>query len=138
MQYEILLAEAIFVGVYCTLLYGVLRVMLPLRVIPTEVLYFYLGVYKHMLGYFAGMHDYYCNNGYACHIKKYNEIGAIGDYIIFDSILEGILFVCVCKLFMYKKLNAYTNMFIIGFLMHLFAELFGIHSIFCKYRCTLK
>lgn len=127
-----LIAEAIFVGIYTTILYAILYILLPTSIIPTIMLYFYLGFYKHLLAYYIGIHNYYCNNGYAC---QGPQSKALGDYILIDSILEGILFIIICTVAMSKKINPYLNMFMIGILLHLFAEFTQIHAMFCRYRC---
>lgn len=135
MNILILFAEAIFIGIYSTAIYAILHILLPQSIIPLPLLYFYLGIYKHLIGYYTGLHDYYCNNGYACKHIPHRPQKAIDKYIILDCIIEGIIFVIICHLFMTKKINQYLNIFIIGFILHLFAEIAGIHNTFCNHRC---
>jgi len=127
----IIIFEALFVGLYCLFLYIILG-NLKLN------LYYFLfifGFLKHFLSYYFGIHDYYCNNGYAC--NNCNNSNKISDikYLLFDSILEGFLFIIVGYYILNCFANKYLGFFVIGVFLHLFAELFYIHKFFCKYRC---
>jgi hypothetical protein len=134
----IIIFESLFVGLYCLFLYIILKnINLNLN---KYCFLFLFGFLKHYLSYYFGIHDYYCNNGYAC--KKYiynsnNNSKKISDkkYLLFDSILEGFLFVIVGSYILNCFTNKYLAFFVIGVFLHLFAELFYIHKFFCKYRC---
>jgi hypothetical protein len=56
-------------------------------------------------------------------------------YLLFDSILEGILFIITGYYILNFYKNKYLGFFVLGVFLHLFAELFFIHKFFCKYRC---
>ncbi len=77
---------------------------------------FIIGFIKHFLSGSLGVHNYYCKTNF----------NIIGDYpcnlLIFESILEGIVFIL---LFLLLKPN---NMFIIGFTLHILCEITGIHK----------
>jgi hypothetical protein len=125
--------EALFVGIYCLFLYTILE-NLNLNLSKYYFLFIF-GFLKHYLSYYFGIHDYYCNNGYAC--NNYNNSKKISDtkYLLFDSILEGFLFIVVGHYIFNCFKNKYLGFFVIGVFLHLFAELFFIHTFFCKYRC---
>ena len=90
------LLEAVFIGVYCTILYfllsfsGIKHIFLFL---------FLLGFIKRLLGYFLQLHTYYCNYGYACQ-QKHNEINCKTKYkrkenyteLFVECLGEGCLF----------------------------------------------
>lgn len=130
----IIIFESLFVGLYCSFLYIILsNFNLNLN---KHCFLFLFGFLKHYLSYYFGIHDYYCNNGYACdncnnNLKKKSDI----EYLLFDSILEGFLFVIVGSYILNCFPNKYLAFFVIGVFLHLFAELFYIHKFFCKYRC---
>jgi len=83
---------------------------------------FIIGFIKHFLSGSLGIHNYYCKTNF----------NIIGDYpcnlLIFESILEGIVFIL---LFLLLKPN---NMFIIGFTLHILCEIIGIHKYFCLFH----
>jgi hypothetical protein len=129
----IIIYESIFVGLYCLFLYIILgNINLNLN---KYYFLFIFGFLKHYLSYYFGIHDYYCNNGYAC--RNCDNSKKISDtkYLLFDSILEGFLFIVVGHYILNCFANKYLGFFVIGVFLHLFAELFFIHNFFCKYRC---
>lgn len=91
-----------------------------------------LGFFKHFLGYFLFIHKYYCKYGYSCSlIKKFNNINTNIKLLLFDSLLEGFLFLIV-----FIPLNqTFKNVFIVGISFHLIAEYLQIHQSFCKKYC---
>lgn len=126
----IIIFESLFVGLYCLFLYIIFsNFNLNLN---KHCFLFLFGFLKHYLSYYFGIHDYYCNNGYACKkCKKKSDI----EYLLFDSIIDGFLFIIVGNYILNCFANKYLGFFIIGVFLHLFAELFYIHKFFCKYRC---
>ena len=133
----IIIYESLFVGLYCSFLYIIFsNFNLNLN---KHCFLFLFGFLKHYLSYYLRIHDYYCNNSYACkkcncncnNSKKISDI----KYLLFDSILEGFLFIIVGHYILNCFANKYLGFFIIGVFLHLFAELFYIHNFFCKYRC---
>lgn len=126
----IIIFESLFVGLYCLFLYIIFsNFNLNLN---KHCFLFLFGFLKHYLSYYFGIHDYYCNNGYAC--KKCKQKSDI-EYLLFDSIIEGFLFIIVGNYILNCFANKYLGFFVIGVFLHLFAELFYIHEFFCKYRC---
>ena len=133
----IIIFESLFVGLYCSFLYIIIsNFNLNLN---KYCFLFLFGFLKHYLSYYFGIHDYYCNNGYACKkcICNCNNSKKISDtkYLLFDSILEGFLFIIVGNYILNCFKNKYLGFFVIGLFLHLFAELFYIHIFFCKNRC---
>jgi hypothetical protein len=130
--------EALFVGIYCVLLF------IPLSNLLYKSrwkLLFVLGFCKHILGYFFQLHKYYCNNGYACSLYFSNLLKPFSLFIpqhfptlFVESIIEGSVFIFLG--YFIRKINMST-IFLIGFSMHLLAELFGIHLYFCKNKCNI-
>jgi len=125
--------ETLFVGLYCLFLYTIFSNI----TLNKYIFLFLLGFLKHYLSYYIGIHDYYCNNGYACNTNNSKRISDT-KYLVFDSILEGFLFIIVGNYILNYFKNKYLGFFVIGVFLHLFAELFYIHKFFCKYRCIEK
>lgn len=124
----LLILEALFVGFYCLLLYTIIS-----PVLSHYRLWFIIGFIKHFMAFYIGLHDYYCNNGDACHDKGNKK--ALDTYIILDSVLEGIFFIIIGSSFIPLFTNKYVATFFAGFVIHILAELSGLHKYFCKYRC---
>jgi hypothetical protein len=131
----IIIFESLFVGLYCLFLYTILG-NLNLNLNKYYFLFIF-GFLKHYLSYYFGIHDYYCSNGYACDNCNYDNSNKISDtkYLLSDSILEGFLFIVVGHYILNCFANKYLGFFVIGVFLHLFAELFFIHTYFCKHRC---
>jgi len=120
--------ESIFVGLYSITIYYLL-LFLKISIIP---FLFMIGFIKHFIGYFI-LHSFYCKYGHACH-NKYTTIKSQSLFKIgFESIIEGVLFVWMGNILRYY-LGIPLSIFIIGIVLHLLAEWFGIHAQFCK-RC---
>lgn len=129
----IYIIESLFVGFYCLSLY----ILLKQFNINNYYFLFIFGFLKHYLSYFLGVHDYYCNNGYACNGCGKDKLPKISNvkYLLLDSVLEGFLFIIVGHYIFKCFENKYLGFFVIGVFLHLFAELFFIHTFFCKHRC---
>ncbi len=135
--------ESIIVGIYSLILFLLLvNIPISISINNTTVLIFITGFTKHLLGYLLKIHDYYCNYGYACSIitqkpKKY-EYKSVNKNIIIESILEGLLFILFYNILRHvcNIKNNLLNIFIIGVLLHIFAEKLGIHTLFCKNTCA--
>jgi hypothetical protein len=113
-----ILLESIFVGFY-TFIIGFIfyfKINIPYL--------FIIGFIKHFVGYYIGLHDYECY-----------PLLAINKYIVYDSILEGLLLIITGLLLKLIIKNKYIFYFMIGFLLHLSFEYAGLHKIFKKNRC---
>jgi hypothetical protein len=134
--------ESIFVALYS---FSVAFLLSPILHNYTFLLFF-TGFFKHFFGYMLGIHAYYCKHGYLCNKIKYKQllntqilnIQKTSNQLfqlIGESIIEGIIFVVfgkIISIFIRYKLFA---IFIIGFILHILAEIVGIHSYFCSHRC---
>jgi hypothetical protein len=110
---------------------------------------------KHLLGYYFGLHTYYCNNGEACLLEnnknntnnnnnnkiKYkantNEllIASFGESFIFVLFGFGLSFILTN---LDKRVNRYILFFLLGFILHVESEYLGIHKIFCINNCEVE
>ena len=126
-----LIVESLFIGFYSCFIYFIVHMNLfPLTL-------FIVGFLKHLLGYFIGLHSYYCKNGSAC--KKYNKRGAIVPpltILIGESIFEGAFYVCIGLLLTLFLSNPYIIIFLIGVILHETSEALNIHDNFCKIKCN--
>lgn len=119
------LYESLFVGLYsCIVFYGS-SIFLKNK----NILLFVTGFFKHFLGYFFGIHSYYCKTG--CRSNKYKDVKIDILEIIGQSILEGLLFLFLGNLIHIDYLGIFT----IGVALHLVFEVCGIHKFFCKQYC---
>ena len=122
--------EAVIIGVYSLLIY----LLLYFFINNITYLLFLTGVFKHFLGYLLNIQDYYCKYKY-----KYNKIKKNKNkiyQIIFESIIEGILFIIIWNIInnINKIYNIYDPLiiFFIGFILHIMSEILGVHTYFCQ------
>ena len=136
--------ESFFVGFYTFAIFVCIRIL----VTDFSILLFITGFFKHLLGYVLQIHTYYCNHGYACQrimpleppVNKTRYIKNYGQ-IIGESIMEGFVFIMIG--IMYNKYytnvtanSVYFMIFLSGVSLHVLAEIFGIHYMFCKTQCV--
>lgn len=148
--------EAVFVGVYCVVLFLLITAggLLGGGGGLTLGFLFWLGFLKHFLGYWLGLHSLYCKYGAACNPNILRETNVwmthkmtsimqrlmkdnISFYVwlLVECVLEGIAFVLVGSvLMMWIFKRRLVVVFMIGFILHLLAEVLGLHSLFCL-RC---
>lgn len=124
----IIIAEAFIIGIISLFLYLLLNLIVDNLIIQL----FLLGFFKHYLSYFMGLQSFYCkfklnNNHYQ---SKPNDI-------IFESILEGLIFVYLGLLLTKIINNKFILIFVLGFIIHIIADFYGVHEIFLKYNCSL-
>lgn len=127
--------EAIAVGIYTCLVY----LFFSLFTKNFYVLLLVVGFFKHYLGHILGIHTLYCNNGQACvkvlnqstkHISNSNDLFLI-------SVGESIMFLILGIIFRpFFPDNIVYLFFMIGTVLHIIAENFLIHNIFCKHNCS--
>ena len=124
--------EAVLVGIYTCVIY--------LLVSPFIKNFFLLllvvGFCKHFFGSSLGLWDWYCNNGSACVkiLSQDQTYNANTLYLIRHSIYESIAFLIVGMIFRNILTNIYL-FFAIGTILHILAEKWNIHKIFCKNTC---
>jgi hypothetical protein len=76
------------------------------------------------LGYYSGLQNFYCKYKY----NKYIHY----DNIIYQSILEGLVFIYLGYILKNLITSKYIICFIIGFILHILSELLGFHYLFCN------
>ena len=121
--------ESLFVGVYSCILY----LLIPMN--DTRIALFVVGFLKHYLGNLLGIHDYYCNNGYACKSQHPSIYVVTQLELVVESVAEGGLFLLLGTLLMMLQKNMIVTYFLIGMLLHLLFEFSGAHQKICAYRC---
>ena len=117
--------ESIIVGIYSISLYYLFSFLITNRFF----LFFFTGFFKHLLGYFLYIHNYYCKFGYACKQLR--------------SLFEGVLYLIIGLILsnIFNSISFISNIFFIfftGILLHITSEWLNIHYFFCKYRCNNK
>ena len=122
MNIKHLIAQSIFIGIYCVLLFTTLSYA---KIHTVSFFFFILGFCKHFLGFFLGLHSIFCN----CSIlPKYT--------ILFcESILEGLAFLILYYIF-HRLFPKIWVAFTIGVILHILAEIFGLHKWFCEKKCN--
>ena len=121
MNIKDLIAQSIFVGIYCVFLFTILSY----AKLESSYLFFVLGFFKHFLGFFLGLHAVFCN----CSILPNYAI------LFGESILEGVAFLILYQIF-HRLFSKIWVAFTIGFIAHILAEIFGLHKWFCEKRCN--
>jgi hypothetical protein len=121
MNIKELIAQSIFVGIYCVCLFTILSY----AKIESSYFFFVLGFFKHFLGFFLGLHAVFCN----CSILPNYAI------LFGESILEGVAFLILYQIF-HRLFSKIWVAFTIGFIAHILAEIFGLHKWFCEKRCN--
>lgn len=120
--------EAFFIGCICCLLFFCLNFFASNFVI----LLFLTGFIKHFGSYYFGLQTYYCKTK-----LNFNYI-AISSNIIIESILEGFIFIYFGLLLTKIITNNYILIFILGFIIHIIADIYGVHELFLKLNCKIK
>ena len=120
MNIKELIAQSIFVGLYCVFLFTIVSY----AKIESSYFFFVLGFFKHFLGFFLGLHAVFCN----CSILPNYAI------VFGESILEGVAFLILYQIF-HRLFSKIWVAFTIGFIAHILAEIFGLHKWFCEKRC---
>ena len=129
-----ILLEALVVGLFCVFLYGGLQ-----WINSFILLLFVLGFLKHSLGYVSGLESLFCNYGQACKAihpssQTPHKKEAYTEILFLESVIEGLVFVLIGLLF-YPVTSKVYIIFLIGFFLHLIAEIGGIHTEFCEKNC---
>jgi hypothetical protein len=123
--------EAILVGIYVGILYSILSTFIS----NTYTLLLVCGFLKHTISYYFNLLTWYCNNGYAC-FKNNNLV--VNNLFIFDFLIEAFLFLLVGSLLNLVMKQSIVMFMFIGFMLHIFFEIIGIHQWFCKHKCKKK
>jgi len=134
------LIEALFIGIYTSILSLIINLFKFDINININLELFLIGFLKHFTGFFIGLHKYYCNNNNFIEIKN-NNFNYSNEYIISQSIYEGILFIIIGNIFIYLNINIKNKIiiyFFIGFILHIISENLGYHKYFILRFCKKK
>jgi len=117
------LLESLFIGIYCVIIFYFVN-FIDIN-FYTKV--FILGFFKHLLGYFLYIHSIYCK----CNV--------INNYILIESLLEGILFSFLAFIILSNIYidNKFILIFLLGFIIHIIAEIIGLHTFYCNKFCKV-
>lgn len=122
-----LLIEAFFIGLINIFIYlTLIRFIIDNLVVQL----FMIGFLKHLISYLIGIQDYYCR------IHKNHTYQSKPSNIIIECLFEGLFFVFIGLLISaFGIKNRYLLLLILGVFIHIFAEFYGIHSLFLIYNC---
>lgn len=128
--------EAIFVGIYCSLL-GALLSLVKMNMV---IFLFTVGFTKHAWGYYLKIQQAYCNYGDACTRMLNPNTQYIVDIsmvrLFLECLAEGCLFILLgLGWFLFIKNHILVALFWIGFGLHILAEKTGVHAYFCAHSC---
>jgi hypothetical protein len=124
--------EALLVGGYEIFLYFIFSQFIK----NFYVLLLVVGFCKHFLGKLIGIQTWYCNNGSACIKTLSQKQKYIANNINFlrSSVGEAIAHL-ILGILLAKFLAKEYLFFAIGVILHIVAELLGVHNNFCRDNC---
>jgi hypothetical protein len=120
------LLESVFVGLYSWIIYKIVH---PFA--TSSSLFFLVGFVKHFVGYWVGLHAYYCQYGDACTVYRVSP----NPSLFVGSLFEGTAYAILGTLLVIHSKD--VLFFLIGILLHLLAEWTSVHTEFCK-RCLIR
>jgi hypothetical protein len=134
--------ESIFVGYFSVFIFLLVHLFID-NIYLTLLI---TGFAKHQIGYFSGLHTYFCNYGEAClknNSYKLNPIykstrAKLNTESIYESfayLIFGSMFFCLLN--PYKLTNACFVYFMIGIILHILSDKIGIHNEFCNKSCAI-
>lgn len=122
--------EAFLVGIYVLLLVFLFRLIIK---IDLYLELFIIGFIKHLLSYYIGFQSKYCK------IYKNNNYDIKSSNIIIECLFEGLAFIYFGYLLkLILNPNNYLFAFMLGFIIHIIADFYGIHKLFLIYNCHLR
>ena len=89
------------------------------------------------MGYEAGLHGLFCKFGYSCQRVENSKIKTAYldlPHLTMESIAEGFAFLTLGYLFSMISKDRLLNVFFIGIILHITAEIVGLHKKVC-HRC---
>ena len=143
------LLEALLVGLYTFIVYLLFSVVIK----NFYLLLLVVGFSKHLLGYFLGLHTWYCNYGEACiSVRDRDNVSDNGKkrtatsiHLLRDSLIESLMFLVLGTIIHNILTNSLTKfkgiyelpiLFVsIGVMLHILAEKAIIHRQFCITNC---
>lgn len=127
-----LILEAFLVGFYVLLLFFVFRLIIK---IDLYLELFIIGFIKHLLSYYLGLQSQYCK----IYLNNNNNYEVKSSNIIIECLLEGLAFIYFGYLLkLILNPDNYSFGFILGFIIHIIADFYGIHKLFLINNCHLK
>ena len=122
-----LIYEQLFVGVYTTSVYFVVS-MFGYPLYPTL---FVTGFFKHLLGYYSGLHEWYCR------LQGGSQLS--GPQILLDSVFEGMTFFALYGLVLsILGVSSPVIPYVLAFTVHIVAEVVGFHTFFRRHKCVYQ
>ena len=131
------LLESVVVGVYTSFMYGAIAIIRKPSVADWPLVLMAVGFCKHFFGSYLHLHTMYCNHGNACvfTLSPEYQYRSNAEHLLRDSVLEAFLFVAVGLTLSGIVKNPYILFFVVGTLLHIGAELIGVHKHFCETSC---
>ena len=155
-----LVLESIGVGIYTVCIGFAVRYALSSLIKSNTYWYWFAtGFAKHFMGFVFKLHSYYCLNcnghncnghncnGHTCNSSKNPKnpnMKIVSQTTLLnltvESCIEGLLFVLLSSILVFGFYSLRENvgllLFIIGFSLHIAAEVVGVHAWFCENRCS--
>lgn len=128
------LFESIIVGCYLTLIFVVFSFFIE----NLYIALFLSGFVKHFLGFYIGLHDYFCRYGDACQLEQREQsffAKRNTEKLLVTSFIEGCIVLGLSYVLCLYVPTPIFVVFLVGVLMHLFAEYLMIHRDFCINEC---
>lgn len=125
-----IILESIIIGIYILFLFFIFRLFIKTHLF---IELFIIGFIKHLISYYIGIQSYYCK------IHKNNKYIVKSSNIIIESIFEGLIFIYIGYILkIIINHNNFLYPFILGIIIHILADIYGIHKLFLIYNCYLK
>jgi hypothetical protein len=135
------LFESVLIGIFSVIIYFFISYFIPSFFLSLLI----VGFTKHYLGYYIGIHTFYCKYGDKC-LKLHNDNtnyisnnNFIYYYCLLDVFLYFIFGYILAILFFWihnLKIKYIIIFFLIGFIIHMFCEKYFIHDMFCMMNCN--
>lgn len=135
------LLESFLVGIYSIIVYLIVSCFISSFTLTLLI----VGFIKHYLGYYIGIHTFYCKYGEKCLKLHNNNTNYISNnnYIFYFSLLDLLFYFLFgyffsILFFWIKNVNIkyIIIFFCIGFFLHIFSEKYLIHNLFCSINCN--
>ena len=125
MNVQLFLLETIFIGIFSAIIYCTLNLFFHF---PIWIMLFILGIAKHLFGYYSNIQNIFCR----INCKKRKSLFPN----LIDYLLEGLYFLVIGEfIFTFFNFPAFISIFLCGALIHILAEILGIHKYYCIHKC---
>lgn len=128
--------ESVLVGCYTYLLYNIASYFLITNI---PVILIIVGFFKHILGYYLGIWDWYCKHS-NIYVYKLNSCKCTTNIynLVLESILESIIFLLFGLTLHLFILNTNMLFILLGVFIHILSEITNVHAVFLKTHCNLQ